>query len=215
MSGAGAAPQGARGVGSTMSQNRPGRRGRGYRYYRLTASADAGVTDGGRGRVLARGVGHYRNPDRVVAPVRLSAGGRALGPPAGRRSRAVRAAAAVDGGLVGPFRLHANDAAALSVSGGALRRRRRAPSCALRPGGEFYLRPRAGRATVTVTATCPQRGEASAVASITGVARDDVNNRLTPVALAVPAPVVGRLPPAVAARRPSGVGRTAVAAVGG
>jgi len=54
------------------------------------------------------------------------------------------------------------------------------------PGGEFYVRPRAGSRSLTVTATAAGPGGRV----VTGVARDEVNNRLTPVALAVRAPVV-------------------------
>ena len=44
--------------------------------------------------------------------------------------------------------------------------------------------------SVTVTARMPARGDGFGGRVITGVARDDVNSPLTPVALAVPAPLV-------------------------
>jgi hypothetical protein len=58
------------------------------------------------------------------------------------------------------------------------------------PGGEFYVRPDTGSHSATVTATVPARADGFGGRVITGVARDDVNSRLTPVALALPAPLV-------------------------
>ncbi len=136
------------------------------------------------------GVGHHRNPDRVVHLYDyLLAGARWA------RRHAVApelsaAAATVHGGLVGPLRLHANDAAALFVSGAALVDADGAELRICEPGGEFYLRPDPGVHSVTVTARVPARGDGFGGRVVTGVARDDVNSRLTPVALAVPAPLV-------------------------
>jgi hypothetical protein len=93
--------------------------------------------------------------------------------------------ASVDDGLIGPFRLHANDVAGLSVSDGTVvdADGEELRSCA--PGGEFYVRPQSDGNSVIVTAAAGGAGGRV----VTGVARDDVNNRLTPVALAVRAPV--------------------------
>jgi hypothetical protein len=96
----------------------------------------------------------------------------------------------VDGGLIGPLRLHANDAVALMVSGGSLLNADGADLKTCEPGGEFYLRPTPGIHSATITAAVPARGDGFGGRVITGVARDDVNSRLTPVALAVPAPLV-------------------------
>lgn len=173
------------GLGSTMSQSRPGRRGLGYRYYRLTVVGGAGGVQLGEVEFWLEGSGHYGNTDRVVHlyDYLLSGARSARGEAVAPELSAVQAG--VDGGLLGPFRLHANDIAELSVSDGAVVD---ADGVVLRscvPGGEFYVRPRAGSHSVTVTA----KADGAGGRVVTGVARDDVNNRLTPVALAVRAPV--------------------------
>jgi TQXA domain-containing protein len=178
----------ALGAGSTLSRHLPGRSGQGYRHYRVVADA-AGVEFGDVSFWLD-GVSHYRNADRIVHLYDyLLAGARWA------RRHAVApelsaAAATADGGLVGPLRLHANDAAALLVSGGVLVDADGADLLVCEPGGEFYLRPSPGVHSATITATVPARGDGFGGRVITGVARDDANSRLTPVALAVPAPLV-------------------------
>jgi hypothetical protein len=52
------------------------------------------------------------------------------------------------------------------------------------------VRPSSGVHSATVTATVPARADGFGGRVITGVARDDANSRLTPVALAVPAPLI-------------------------
>ncbi|MDT5326379.1 MAG: hypothetical protein QOF25_3531 [Mycobacterium sp.] len=152
--------------------------------------ADAAGVEFGDVAFWLDGVSHYRNADRIVHLYDyLLAGARWA------RRHAVApelsaAAASVDGGLVGPLRLHANDIAALLVSGGALVDADGADLLVCEPGGEFYLRPSPGVHSATITATVPARGDGFGGRVITGVARDDVNSRLTPVALAVPAPLV-------------------------
>ena len=76
-------------------------------------------------------------------------------------------AAIVDGGLIGPLRLHANDA--------------RSPTSRAR---------QVGASQAPSASTFPARADGFGGRVITGVARDEVNNRLTPVALAIPAPLV-------------------------
>ncbi|MDT5075462.1 MAG: hypothetical protein QOJ80_99 [Mycobacterium sp.] len=173
------------GLGSTMSQNRPGRRGLGYRYYRLVVG---GATDGvalGDVRFWLEGSGHYGNPDRIVHLYRylLAGAQRARHQAAPPELSAVRAD--VDGEHVGPFRLHTDHVVALSVSEGAVVDADGVEMLTCEPGGEFYVRPRPGDRSVTVTATVDGAGGRV----VTGVARDDVNNRLTPVALAMRAPI--------------------------
>jgi TQXA domain-containing protein len=178
----------ALGAGSTLSQHLPGRPGQGFRHYRVVA--DTVAAEVGEVTFWLEGIGHHRNPDRVVHLYDyLLAGARWA------RRRAVApelstASATVDGGLVGPLRLHANDAAALFVSGASLVDADGAELRICEPGGEFYLRPDPGVHSVTVTARVPARGDGFGGRVVTGVARDDVNSRLTPVALAVPAPLV-------------------------
>jgi hypothetical protein len=98
--------------------------------------------------------------------------------------------AVVDDGLVGRLRLHANGVAAPLISGGSLLDADGSPLVLCEPGGEFYVRPDTGSHSATVTATVPARADGFGGRVITGVARDDVNSRLTPVALALPAPLV-------------------------
>jgi TQXA domain-containing protein len=180
----------ALGSGSTLSQHLPGRPGQGYRYYRLVFADAAGGVEVGDVSFWLDGVSHYRNADRVVHLYDyLLAGARwARGHAVAPELSAVDAV--VDGGLIGPLRLHANDAVALMVSGGSLLNADGADLKSCEPGGEFYLRPDPGAQAATVTATVPARADGFGGRVITGVARDEVNNRLTPVALAVPAPLV-------------------------
>jgi TQXA domain-containing protein len=180
------------GSGSTLFRHLAGR-GQGYRHYRLVLedTADASVKlPVGEVTFWLDGESHYANPDRVVHLYDyLLAGARwARGHAVAPELSAV--AAVVDGGLIGPLRLHANDAAALTVSGGTLLDADGMDLAGCEPGGEFYLRPHLGVDEATVTATVPARADGFGGRVITGVARDEVNNRLTPVALAVPAPLV-------------------------
>jgi TQXA domain-containing protein len=180
------------GSGSTLFRNLAGR-GQGYRHYRLVlddtadASVELPVADV---TFWLDGESHYSNPDRVVHLYDyLLAGARwARGHAVAPELSAV--AAVVEGGVIGPLRLHANDAVALSVSGGSLLGADGVELTGCEPGGEFYLRPHLGTDEATVTATVPARADGFGGRVITGVARDEVNNRLTPVALAVPAPLV-------------------------
>ncbi|MDT5388789.1 MAG: hypothetical protein QOE04_2430 [Mycobacterium sp.] len=173
------------GLGSTMSQNRPGRRGLGYRYYRLVV---VDTTDGialGDVQFWLEGSGHYGNSDRIVHLYRhlLAGAQRARRQAAPPELSAVHAE--VDAEHVGPFRLHADHVAALSVSEGTVVDADGVEMLTCEPGGEFYVRPLAGSRSLTVTATAAGPGGRV----VTGVARDEVNNRLTPVALAVRAPI--------------------------
>ncbi|MDT5150814.1 MAG: hypothetical protein QOI01_2547 [Mycobacterium sp.] len=172
------------GLGSTMSQNRPGRRGLGYRYYRLVVDTTDGIALGDV-QFWLEGSGHYGNSDRIVHLYRhlLAGAQRARRQAAPPELSAVHAE--VDAEHVGPFRLHADHVAALSVSEGTVVDADGVEMLTCEPGGEFYVRPRAGSRSLTVTATAAGPGGRV----VTGVARDEVNNRLTPVALAVRAPI--------------------------
>jgi hypothetical protein len=56
--------------------------------------------------------------------------------------------------------------------------------------GDALVRPQLGRGGVLLTATAPGTSNGFGGRVITGVARDDANSRLTPVALAMSAPLV-------------------------
>jgi hypothetical protein len=178
-------------LGSTMSHHRPGRRGLGYRHYRFVVVSDAaGGVELGDVEFWLEGSRHYRNADRVVHLYDYLLAGARLA-----RQRAVApelsaAHAGVEDDLIGPFRLHANQPAALTVSDGTMLDADGNEVHECQPGGEFYVRPSSGIHSTTVTATVPARADGFGGRVITGVARDDANSRLTPVALAVPAPLV-------------------------
>jgi hypothetical protein len=180
----------ALGVGSTVSSSRHGRRGEGYRYYRLVILADAAVVVGAV-RFWLNGSGTYRNPDRIVHLYDYLLAG-------ARRARESTVAAeilfddvTVVDGLAGPFRLQATHSASLTaVAAAIVDADGHEIIGAIEPGTEFYVRPQSGRDGVLLTATVPATSNGFGGRVITGVARDDSNSRLTPVALALPAPLV-------------------------
>jgi len=180
----------ALGVGSTVSRSRHGRGGEGYRYYRLVVLADSDVVVGAV-RFWLSGSATYHNPDRIVYLYdHLLAGAR----------RAVDSAvpaeilsndAIVADGLAGPFRLQSTDSVSLTaVAAAILDADGREVTGPVAPGAQFYLRPQSGRDGVLLTATMPATSNGYGGRVITGVARDDSNSRLTPVALAISAPLV-------------------------
>jgi TQXA domain-containing protein len=180
----------ALGVGSTVSRSRHGRRGEGYRYYRLVTLADAAVVVGAV-RFWLTGSATYRNPDRIVHLYDyLLAGARRA------RESAIPAEilfgdATVVDDLVGPFQLQATHSASLTAVGAAVVDvdgvELTGPT---EPGTAFYVRPQPGRDGVLLTATVPATSNGFGGRVITGVARDDINNQLTPVALAIPSPLL-------------------------
>jgi TQXA domain-containing protein len=180
----------ALGVGSTVSRSRHGRRGEGYRYYRLVTLADAPVVVGAV-RFWLTGSAAYRNPDRIVHLYDyLLAGARRA------RESAIPAEilfddATVVDDLVGPFQLQATYSASLTAVGAAVvDADGLGVTGPVEPGTEFFIRPQPGRDGVLLTATVPATSNGFGGRVITGVARDDSNSRLTPVALAMPAPLV-------------------------
>ena len=58
------------------------------------------------------------------------------------------------------------------------------------PGTSFYLRPRRGSTSATVTMTVPGSVDGYGGRVLAGVARDESTSRFTPLALAVPAELV-------------------------
>lgn len=176
------------GVGSTVSHNWFGRHGGGHRHYRLVADGEAEV-----GEVTFRlhGSPLFRNAEPIVYLYEyLLAGARAA------REAAVTPSLFTDQAVVGvdtvgPFRLDATSSAALDSSEGYLVSRDGSPvDGPLQPGEEFYLRIEPSSFGTTLTARVP--GDASGFGGrvITGVARDEVDGRYTPLALAIPAQLV-------------------------
>ncbi len=179
------------GVGATTSETRPGRRHRGYRFYRLQVIADRTVSvDIDDVTFSLHGSGNYRNADRVVAlyDYLLAGADTARRLTVVPRLTADRAVIDADG-ILGPFRFDATDTAALSAIGGTLVERDGAPiEGPVTPGREIYLRPAGQSRQIVVTASVPAASNGFGGRVITGVAYDD--HRLTPVALAVPTPTV-------------------------
>ena len=180
----------ALGVGSTVAQSRHGRRGQGYHYYRLVVLGDATVVVGAV-RFWLNGASTYRNSDRVVHlyDYLLAGARRARGQ--AMTVQLISDDATFEDGMVGPLRLEATGDAALAVSQGVIVDADGIElTGAVQSGVEFYIRPRPGADGVLLTATVPAPSSGTGGRVVTGVARDDVNSRLTPVALAVPSPLV-------------------------
>lgn len=179
------------GVGATLAGSRHGRPGIGYRYYRLNILADPGAkVEVGEVTFRLSGAANYRNSDRIVHLYNYLLDG-------ARRARQRAAgleldcdAAIFDGDLVGPFRLRAADDALLTAVGAVILDVDGVELTGpVEPDTEIYLRPQQGAHGVLVTAKVPAVSNGVGGRVITGVAREDVNSRLTPVALAMPSPL--------------------------
>ena len=94
--------------------------------------------------------------------------------------------------IVGPIRLAASSSAVLDASDGqrVVRRDGTSISTPLQPGEEFYIRSNPGSRGVTLTVRVPGEADGFGGRVITGVARDELAGRYTPLALAVPAQLV-------------------------
>ena len=173
----------ALGVGSTLSASSHAHRGRGYRYYRLIATAETGTPRIGHVGFWLTGTRHYRNADRVVHlyTYLLTEARKALHEAA--EPGLVDAQATAESELVGPFqvriplRLNATDGhAVVDVDGFPI-------GGMIQPGTDFYLRRPPGSSAATLTATTPDNLTGRV---LTGVAMEGAAQRLTPVALAIP-----------------------------
>ncbi|MEC4765064.1 thioester domain-containing protein [Mycobacterium sherrisii] len=182
--------QRALGIGSTLSSSSHGHRGRGYRYYRLVAETEAGVTPQiGHVDFWLTGTRHYRNADRIVHLYNyLLSGALRCGPDTDPKTddvTLVDTQAVVTPELIGPFQVRtplslnvADGHALVDADGFHL-------DGTIGPGTDFYLRPAPGSAAATVTATTSRRLAGRVLASVA----PDAPEQFTPVALAVPADV--------------------------
>jgi hypothetical protein len=179
------------GMGATTSDTRPGRGHRGYRFYRLQVIAGSAV-DIQDVTFTLHGCGTYRNAERVVALHDYLVAGADTARRLTVQPRLIADHAVVDAdGVVGPFRFQATDAAVLTISAGAIVDAAGAPiEGPVTPGTELFVRLPHPAGTVTITASVPAAPNGFGEQVITGVAYDDTDSRLTPVALAVPAPTV-------------------------
>lgn len=177
------------GVGTTLSHNRSGRHGGGHRHYRLCVDGEAAVLDVTFG---LHGAPLYRSAEPIVFLYRYLLAGARAARDAAVTPELIASEAVVDRGVVGPFRLVANTSAALDASGAhqVVNADGTAVTGPLRPGEEFYLRADSGSSDVTLTVKVPGEPDGFGGRVITGVARDEVAGRYTPLALAVPAQLV-------------------------
>jgi len=174
------------GEGSTLSTSSHGRGGRGYRYYRLIASSDAGTPSIEHVTFWLTGARHYRNSDKVVHLYNYLLAGAATATRTARKGvgqpALIDSHAVVDAELVGPFQA----TAPLTITAADGHRLVDADGFAIdavKPGSDFYLRPAPGSSAATLTgktaADLPGR-------VLIGVALDPAAQRFTPVALAIP-----------------------------
>ncbi len=177
------------GVGSTFLHSRFGRHGGGYRHYRIVVEGDAMVED-----VTFRlhGARPYRNAEPIVYLYQyLLAGARAAREAAVTPEIIADDAVVDDDGTVGPLRLVTTTSAALDAVGATVvRENGSAISGALQPGEAFFLAPEPDSTIGTLTVKVPGELDGFGGRVITGVARDEVAGRFTPLALAVPAQLV-------------------------
>jgi len=174
--------QRALGVGSTLSASNHGHHGRGYRYYRLIAKAEAGAPRIGPVNFWLTGSRHYRNADRVVHLYNYLLAGALQTAVDADELGLVDTQATAGPELVGPFQvrtpltLNADDGHALVDSDGF------AIHGVVQPGTDFYLRPAPGTSATTLTATAPRNLTGRV---LTGVAVQGASQQFTPVALAM------------------------------
>ena len=174
------------GEGSTLSASSHGRGGRGYRYYRLITTSEAGTPRIEHVNFWLTGARHYRNSDRVVHLYNyLLAGAAAAARHAAENivePALIDTHAVADADLVGPFQV----TAPLTIAPRRTPPRRRGRichRCSRSRGSDFYLRRAPGSSGATLTAKTPADLHGRV---LTGVALDPAAQRFTPVALAIP-----------------------------
>jgi TQXA domain-containing protein len=176
------------GAGATVSATRHGRPSVGNRFYRLTITGRAQVSDV---TFTLNGSSNYRNPERIVHHYNYLLDGARRARARATTPRLTAANATVSDNLVGPFRMRATDRAALDAGpvqlvdadGAAL-------AGPVHPGTAFYLRAPRGSTSATITMTVPGSADGYGGRVLAGVARDETTSRFTPLALAVPAELV-------------------------
>ena len=177
------------GVGSTFLHSRFTRHGGGYRHYRLVVGGDAIVDD-----VAFRlhGAPPYRNAEPIVYLYQyLLAGARAAREAAVTPSLVSDDAVVDADGVVGPLVLATTTSAALDAAGAVVVGADGSViSGPLQPGESFFLKPEPNSTAATLTVKVPGELDGFGGRVITGVARDEVDGRYTPLALAVPAQLV-------------------------
>lgn len=173
------------GVGATVSHSRHGRGGGGHRHYRLVVDGEAAVSDLG---FRLDGSARYRNAESVVYLYEyLLAGARAA------REAAVTPSltsddAILDGDLLGPFALVTASSATVTAPEGhfVLHGADAGSGALLQPGEKFHVRVAPHSDAVTLTVEVPGEPDGFGGRVLTGVVRDEVDGRYTPLALAVP-----------------------------
>lgn len=171
------------GVGSTLSAASHGGGGRGYRYYRLTTTAQDAATTIGDVRFWLTGTRHYRNADRVVHLYNYLLTGASNALRDSDEPRLVDTRATAESELVGPFQVRIP--LSLSVADGHTLVGADGVDIddIVQPGTDFYLRPVPGTTATTMTATTPHDTTGRV---LTGEAFAGAAHRFTPVALIVP-----------------------------
>ena len=177
------------GVGSTFLHSRFGRHGGGYRHYRIAIEGDAIV---GEVSFRLHGARPYPNAEPIVYLYHyLLAGARAARQAAVTPSLVSDDAVVDANGSFWPLRLLTTTSASRDAAGATVEREDGTViSGALRPEESFFLRPEADSTRATLTVKVPGEADGFGGRVITGVARDEVDGRFTPLALAVPAQLV-------------------------
>lgn len=178
--------QRALGVGSTVSASRHGRAGRGYRYYRLVTTAHSSTASVGHVDFWLTGSRHYRNADRVVHLYNYLLSGACNALENTEELRLVDDQATAESELVGPFQVPIPLTLSVSAGHTLVDADGMAVRDIVEPGTDFYLRPASGTSAATIIATSPHSLTGRV---LTGVASDGAPQRLTPIALTVPADV--------------------------
>jgi TQXA domain-containing protein len=177
------------GVGSTLSDHRPGSRGGGHRHYRLHIDGTASIAD-----LTFRldGSGRYRNSGAIVHLYRHLLAGASAAREAAVTPSLGAGEAVVEGELVGPFRLHTASAATVRAPEGQLvsYAGRVGAAVLVEPGEEFHVLRAPGSSGATLRVEVPGEQSGFGGRVITGVVCDEADGHCTPLALAVPTQLI-------------------------